>query len=280
MSDPRPIGLLDSGVGGLSVLREIRRLLPHEDLIYFADQGHVPYGPRSVEEIRSFTAAITRFFLAHRAKAVVVACNAASAASLYWLRETFPDVPFVGMEPAVKPAAEKTRSGTIGVITTKATYQGELFASVLNRYATDVNVVTQVCPDFVTLVEQGELDTPAAHRAAEGYLKPLVEAGIDQLVLGCTHFPFLTPVLQQAAGAHVEIVDPAPAVARQVGRVIAGAQNDAQHAGQVAFYTSGDPDAFYRLAARLLAEPVQREQVHGVRWLDGKIVPVPQADAI
>lgn len=272
MSDPRPLGLLDSGVGGLSVLREIRRLLPHENLVYFADQGHVPYGPRAVEEIRAFTAGITRFFLKQPVKAIVVACNAASAASLYWLRDTFPGVPFVGMEPAIKPAAQATRSGAIGVITTKATYQGELFASLLNRYAADVRVVTQVCPEFVTLVERGELDSPAAHRAAAEYLQPLVEAGVDQLVLGCTHFPFLAPVLQQAVGEHVTIVDPAPAVARQTGRVIAQMRNKQPQDGQVTFYTSGDPAAFHRLAARLLAEPVRREQVRGVRWVNGEVM--------
>src|SRR5687767_6119717 len=127
--------MLDSGVGGLSTLREMRRQLPNEDVLYFADQGHVPYGPRPLEEIRRFVAGITRFFLDQQAKAIVIACNAASAASLHYARQTFPQIPFIGMEPAVKPAAEQTKTGVVGVITTQATYQGELFASVIDRFA-------------------------------------------------------------------------------------------------------------------------------------------------
>jgi glutamate racemase len=277
MVDPRPLGMLDSGVGGLSILREVRRLLPAEDIVYFADQGHVPYGPRPLEQIRTFTRGITRFFLQFDAKAVVVACNAASAASLHHLRDGFPDLPFVGMEPAVKPAARQTRSGVIGVITTKATYQGELFASVISRFASDIQVVTQVCPDFVTLVEAGQLDSPALRRIARTYLAPLQAAGIDQLVLGCTHFPFLTPVLQDILGPQVEIVDPGPAIARQTGRVIADRQSDPGHKGQVRYYTSGDPEAFRSLARRLLDEPLLDEQVRGVRW-EGESVYVEEPE--
>ncbi len=263
-----PIGVLDSGVGGLSILAEIRRQLPNEDVLYFADQGHVPYGPRSLEEIRRFVRAITLFLLERGAKTIVVACNAASAAGLYHLREVFPDVSFVGMEPAVKPAAARTNSGIIGVITTEATYQGELFASVVDRFADGVEVVTQVCPDFVTLVEAGELDTAAAYQKGEHYLGPLIDAGIDQLVLGCTHFPFLTPVLQKIVGPDVEIVDPGPAVVRQVGRVIAEQRSAPDHTGRVTYFTSGSPTAFYKLASQLLAEAVTPDQVVGVCWPD------------
>jgi glutamate racemase len=260
--------MLDSGVGGLSILREVRRQLPNEDVLYVADQYHVPYGPRSREEIRRFTRAITHFFLERRAKVIVIACNAASAASLHYLRETFPNLPFVGMEPAVKPAAERTRSGSIGVITTKATYQGELFASVIERFANDANVVTQVCPDFVTLVEAGQLDSLEVRQKARDYLRPLLEARIDQLVLGCTHFPFLTPVLQEIVGPTVEIVDPSPAIARQTGRVIATHRNDPQHVGQVTYFTSGDPARFHALLSRLAGEPVTRAQVAALEWRD------------
>jgi glutamate racemase len=269
--DPRPVALLDSGVGGLSILREVRRQLPHEDVLYFADQAHVPYGPREADEIRRFARGITRFFLARGAKVIVVACNAASAASLYHLRETF-EVPFVGMEPAVKPAAARTSSGAIGVITTEATFQGELFASVVARFAEGVRVVTQVCPEFVTLVEDGQLDTPAVRRAAQAYLQPLIEAGVDQLVLGCTHFPFLIPVLAAVVGPSVAIVDPGPAVARQAGQVIAEARHTPAHQGQVTYFTSGDTDRFYRLAARLVGEPLVREQVQSVIWQEEDVV--------
>jgi len=272
VADARPIAMLDSGVGGLSILREVRRRLPNEDVLYFADQGHVPYGPRPLEEIRGFVEAITRFFLDRDAKVIVVACNAASAASLHYLRATFPGVPFVGMEPAVKPAAENSENGVIGVITTKATYQGALFASVIDRFASNVRVVTQVCPEFVRLVEAGDLDSAEVREAARAYLAPLLEAGIDQLVLGCTHFPFLTPVLQEIVGPNVDIVDPSPAVARQVGRVIAEQRNDEAHTGTLTFFTSGEPDAFRHLATRLLGEPLQPEQVRAARWQGGEVV--------
>ena len=266
--DDRPIGVLDSGVGGLSVLRALRRQLPGEDVLYFADQGHVPYGSRDKEEIRGFVRGIARFFLERRAKAIVVACNAASAAALYHLRQVFPKVPFVGMEPAVKPAAAGTRAGAIGVLTTAATYQGELFASVVDQYAREVKVVTQVCPQFVTLVEAGELDTPRVRRVARGYLDPVLRAGVDQLVLGCTHFPFLAPVLQEIAGPDISIVDPSPAIARQAGRVIE--RNAVGHAGEVTLFTSGDPETLRPLAGWLLAEPLQAGQVVGVRWEAGQ----------
>jgi glutamate racemase len=268
-----PIALFDSGVGGLSVLREVRRQLPTEHLIYFADQAHVPYGPRTLEEIRIFARGATHFFLEHRAKAIVIACNAASAASLHFLRELFPEVPFVGMEPAVKPAAEHTSKGIIGVITTKATYQGELFASVIDRFAAGVEVITQVCPDFVTFVEEGQIDTPAVYRAAEAYLRPLLATGIDQLVIGCTHFPFLTPVLEEVAGPHVTIIDPSPAVARQTGRVTAHIRNSSQEMGTTTFFTSGDPEMFRALAERLLGESIPPARVQGVRWKDERIIP-------
>ncbi len=264
--DTRPIAMLDSGVGGLSILREVRRQLPNEDVIYFADQGHVPYGPRSVEEIQAFVSGMTHFFLDHEAKVIVIACNAASAASLHYARQTFPEIPFVGMEPAVKPAAQNTQTKTVGVITTQATYQGELFASVIDRFANGVEVVTQVCPEFVSLVEAGELDGEKVRQTAQAYLKPMLEAGIDHLVLGCTHFPFLESALREVIGPAVTIVDPSSAVARQTGRIIVGMRNAPTHIGQLTYYTSGDPEVFYRLASRLMDEPVKRGQVIGIQW--------------
>lgn len=267
-----PIALFDSGAGGLSILREVRRLLPGERLIYLADQAHVPYGDRPLEEIRTFAQGVVHFFLERHAKAIVIACNAASAASLHYLRGHFPNIPFVGMEPAIKPAAEQTRNGIIGVITTRATYQGLLFASVIDRFAADVEVVTQVCPDFVKLVERGQVDTPEVHRAAENYLRPLLAAGIDHLVLGCTHFPFLVPVLATVAGSQVTIVDPSPAVAKQIGRVTAKSRNPNRRIGETAFFTSGNPIAFRALAEGLLGEIISPDHVHGVRWEGKRLV--------
>jgi glutamate racemase len=253
--DARPIALLDSGVGGLSILREVRRLLPNEGLIYFADQANVPYGPRPLTEIRALSEGIVRFLLDHHAKIIVVACNAASAASLHYLRDTFPGVPFVGMEPAVKPAANNTQTGIIGVITTEATFQGQLFASVVGRFAQGVQVETQVCPDFVTLVEEGALNGDGVQASVRARLEPLLAAGIDQLVLGCTHFPFLSEMLAQEAGPGVTIVDPGPAVARQVTRVVQGMRNGQAGPGRVTHFTTGDLPAYTALVTRLLGAP-------------------------
>jgi len=267
-----PIAVFDSGVGGLSVLKEIRTQLPHEDVLYFADQGHVPYGPRPSEEIRRFTQEITRFLLAHDVKTVVVACNTASAVALHEMRHVFPDVPFVGMEPAVKPAANNSHKRVIGVIMTRTTAQGELYNSVVERFAKDVEVIPQVCPDFVRLVEAGELDSPATKAAAEEYLRPLLEGGIDHLVLGCTHFAFLIPILTKVLGPDIAIIDPAPAVARQTARVIASHKNPKRDPGETLFYTSGNPSSFRKLASRLLSETIPDSRVKQTVWEDHRVV--------
>jgi glutamate racemase len=182
-----PIGVFDSGVGGLSVLQAIRREIPQEDLLFLADQAHVPYGPRPLLEVRRFAETITRYLLSQGARIVVVACNAASAAALHYLRETFPGVPFVGMEPAVKPAAESTHSGVVGVLATPATFQGALYASVIERFAQGVTVLQDTCPGLVGEIEAGRLDGFEARRILENALQPMLAQGIDTIVLGCTH---------------------------------------------------------------------------------------------
>lgn len=273
MTDPalsgRPIGLLDSGVGGLSILREVRAQLPPEHLLYLADQAHVPYGPRSIEQVRAFTEGIARFLIAQGVKLIVIACNTASAAALHPLRAQFPGMPFVGMEPAVKPAASATRSGVIGVIATEATFQGELFASVVGRFAQGVRVETRACPEFVRLVEAGETASARARETVRRCLAPLLEAGIDQLVLGCTHFPFLNEALQAEAGPGVTLIDPSPAVARQTERVLRdrGTLNPATAPGSVTCYTTGQPDAFRAVLGTLLgAEFAALAGVRAATW--------------
>jgi glutamate racemase len=266
-----PVGLFDSGVGGLSVHREVRRQLPHENLIYVADQAHVPYGPRPLDEVRRFAEGITRFLLARGAKAIVVACNTASAAALKELRARFPETPFIGMEPAVKPAAEHSRSRTIGVIATPATFQGELFASVVDRFAKDVKVLTQTCPGLVDEIEKGTLDGPSVTRILEPALAPLREAGIDMLVLACTHYPFVVPAIRRILGAAVEIVDPAPSVARQVKRVLQerSLANEAPDPGSEWFATSGERAPLERALASLLGV---QSPVHSLKWLEEGLV--------
>jgi len=248
------IGVFDSGVGGLSVWREIVRQLPQYDTLYVADQAHVPYGPRPLEEVRRFAVGVARFLIEEGADVIVLACNTASAAALHHLRATFPDTPFVGMEPAVKPATRRTRSGVVGVLATPATFQGELFASLLERFATDVLVLPQVCHGLVEAVEAGALDTPDTEARVRACLTPLLDAGADELVLGCTHYPFLRPLIERIAGPGVEVIDPAPAVARQVGRVLAtqGVQVPADRPGRHRFATTGDPDRFRWMVQRLV----------------------------
>lgn len=249
----QPIGIFDSGIGGLSVWREIARQLPHEDTIYFADQIHIPYGPRSLQEIRSFSEAITRFLLDQKCKIVVVACNTASAAALKYLRATFPDVPFIGMEPAVKPAVETTHTGVVGVLATPATFQGELFASVVERFANSVRLINQMCPGLVEQIEAGRLSTPDTMDMLDRFLQPIREAGTDTIVLGCTHYPFVIDAIRRLAPG-VNVIDPAPAVARQVDRVLRerGLVCETDRAGQHHFVTSGDLDRFQEVLRMLV----------------------------
>ncbi|MFZ1241191.1 MAG: glutamate racemase [Anaerolineae bacterium] len=212
------IGIFDSGVGGLSVWREIAFLLPDVDLIYFADQGYCPYGPRTLPDIRQRVEKVARFLLAQEIELLVVACNTASAAALSHLRGLF-DLPIVGMEPALKPAVEKTNSGKVAVMATPATFQGEPFGRLMARFAHGVQVFVQPCPGLVEQVEQGDLDGPATQRLLHRYLDGLPAQGVDELVLGCTHYPFLRPAIEAVVGAGVQVIDPAPAVARQARRL-------------------------------------------------------------
>jgi glutamate racemase len=251
-----PIGVFDSGVGGLSVLSAMRVLLPAENVIFFGDQGHVPYGPRPLEQVRAFSEGITRFLLDDGAKLIVVACNAASAAALTYLRQTFPDVKFVGMEPAVKPAAETTRTGVVGVLATPATFQGALYASVVERFANDVQLMQDTCPGLVQQIEQGNLDGAETRAILESALRPMLDRGIDTVVLGCTHYPFVIPLIERIVGQSVRVIDPAPSVARQVERLMdaAGTRNTSSGRGRVQVYTSGDAAAVESLFPKLLGE--------------------------
>ena len=265
-----PIGVFDSGVGGLSVLREIRLQMPNESVLYFADQGHVPYGPRGLDEVRMFSEQITGFLLGLGAKLIVVACNAASAAALQHVRETFPATSFVGMEPAVKPAVESTQSGVVGVLATPATFQGALYASVVERFASGVTILQDTCPGLVGQIETGALDSTATREILVKALRPMLEQGIDTVVLGCTHYPFVIPLIKQIVGPEVRVIDPAPAVARQVARLLdkAGLRNPAQRSGSLQFYTSGEAA---RLAVHLPILLGEGGEVHQIVWNGNEI---------
>jgi glutamate racemase len=265
------IGIFDSGVGGLSVLRELRTQMPEESIVYFGDQGHIPYGPRPMEQIREFSEAITNFLLEQKAKIIVVACNTASAAALKYLREKFSDVQFVGMEPAVKPAAEQTATGKVGVLATPATFQGALYASVVERFANGVELLQNTCNGLVQQIEEGNLDGEETQRILEDALLPMLEQNIDTVVLGCTHYPFVIPLIQRTVGEKVRVIDPAPAVARQVKRVLeaGGGMCHSSTRGDVKFYTSGDPNAFKSMLPVLLGEG---GNVEGVSWVNDQVI--------
>jgi glutamate racemase len=277
----RPIGIFDSGIGGLTVLRAIRQLMPDEPLLYLADQAHVPYGPRSMDEVRNFSEAITHYLLDQGARMIVVACNAASAAALKYLRSVFPEVPFVGMEPAVKPAAEHTRSGVVGVLATPATFQGELYASVVERFAQGVKLLQDTCPGLVTQIEKGALKSHETRLILEKALHPMLAQGIDTVVLGCTHYPFVIPLIQEISGPGVRVIDPAPAIARQAQRLLVAGNlldleinNEYGQLGktheQLHFATTGDAALLESMLPSLIGE---NSLVESLSWKGGRLFP-------
>ena len=239
------IGIFDSGVGGLGILSEVRALLPACDLVYVADQAYSPYGERGLAVVRERALALSEYLIDAGATTIVVACNSASAAALHELRKRFPSVPFVGMEPAVKPAVGATQRGTIGVLATEATFQGELFSSVVDRHARGVSVVARACPGLAAAIEDGNDVEDLVRR----FTADIVGRGADTIVLGCTHYSFVADQIQAAAGDDVSVIDPAPAVARQVARVRSGREDAGS--GDTRLLTTGDPDRFASQIDRL-----------------------------
>jgi glutamate racemase len=258
----QPIGVFDSGVGGLSVLREIRRELPHEDLLYVADSGHAPYGDKPLEAIESRALAITEFLLDQGAKTIVVACNTATGAAAHLLRSRYP-VPIVAMEPAVKPAIERTRSGVVGVLATRQTLASQTFAALIGRVDRGILILPQACPGLVERVESGDLDGAPTRALLAGFLAPLLARRADTLVLGCTHYPHLTHLIAELAGPEVAILDSGAAVARQVRRRLAesGLLAPADRVGHERFWTSGELATTHWLITRLWRENVVLERL-------------------
>lgn len=271
-STNRPIAVYDSGVGGLSVLRALLIELPNEDFIYLGDQAHVPYGERSLEALRELADGVTRFFIQQGAKIIVIACNTASAAALKYLRAKYPEQIFVGMEPAVKPAAEQTHSHKVGVLATPSTFHGELYASVVERFANGVEIFQSTCPGLVAQIEQGNLDGEETMRILHDALDPMLAADVDKIVLACTHFPFVIPQIEAIVAGRATVIDPAPAVARQTARVLA--QKDmlstATKPGRIHFYTSGDPKNLQTITHKLIG---LKASIHQVAWDDGTLRP-------
>lgn len=269
-----PIGIFDSGVGGLSVWRQVVHHLPAESVVYLADQAHVPYGQRCATEIQGFCGGIAEQLLQLGCKAIVVACNTASAIALEPLRRACPGVPILGLEPAVKPAVGLTRSGVVGVMATPATFQGELYRATVGRWAGDVRVVEQVCIGLADLVEQGELEGERCDAVLRGFLQPMLQAGADTVVLGCTHYPFVIEAIRRLGGPSLAVLDPAPAVARHLGEVLARegllrcAAAEALPAAQHRFFTTGDPTRFDRAVMRLVGAACRSEQL---AWRNGQL---------
>ena len=259
-----PIGVFDSGAGGLTILSALLRALPHEHFIYFGDTANCPYGARSDEEIMALTLEACYFLNEHGVKAIVIACNTASQAALPILRATLPDIPFIGVVPAVKPAARLTKQGRIGIAATNQAAKAIYLRQLIDEFAEGIKVFAVGCPNLVTLVEQGSFDGPQVEEAVRLALQPVLVENIDVLVLGCTHFPALRPVIERVAGSKVQVIDSGQAIARRTHSVLQTQGMLAHGNGKLEIWCSGDPDAFSRIASHILGLPVLVQQADTV----------------
>ena len=265
---PNLVGIFDSGIGGLSVLREIHAMLPFQPLYFVADQAHVPYGKRDLEEIRAFSFAITDFLAGKGARMIIVACNTASAAALKELRAAYPQLTFVGMEPAVKPATRTTHNGVVGVLATPATFEGKMYNTLVEKFARDVKIFTNTCAGLVEEIESGGTSSPNARQILKQALIPMVEKGADTIVLGCTHFPFVVPLIEAIVGPDVTVIDPAPAIARrtsylldELGLIVRYANGE-----DLTFATTGETGKFKNSIYSLLGIETDPQKLD---WQDG-----------
>jgi glutamate racemase len=259
----RTIGIFDSGVGGLSVWRHVRAALPDARLIYVADSAHAPYGDKPPAYIERRSLAIAQFLVDQGAEAIVVACNTATAAAAAALRARFA-LPIVAMEPAVKPALAATRSGVVGVLATVGTLESARFAALLDKYAGNVRIVTQGCPGLVEQIESGDLAGPRTRALVQGYLAPLLAEGADTVILGCTHYPFLAPLIGELAGSGIALIDTGAAVARQLVRRLAEARAAPARGpifAEPVFFTSGDAEHASLNMSRLCGEAVRARRL-------------------
>ncbi len=255
--DNRPIGMFDSGVGGLSIWRAVRRLLPQEGMIFFADSGHVPYGEKTTEELEDLTGGIARFLISRDCKLIVVACNTATVHAISYLRRSFPEMPFVGVVPVVKTLARRTRTGTIAVLSTPATSESPYLAGLIEEFAPDKQVINVGCDGLENMVEAGEVRTRETVALLERHLAPVRGSRADVVGLGCTHYPFLRSRIKRMLGRDVRVYDPSRPVARRAREVLR--QRDAlgrNERPEFRFYTTGDPELVGRVASKLLRFPV------------------------
>lgn len=270
-SPTAPIGAFDSGVGGLSVLRAMQAHLPGEDFLYVGDQANVPYGPRGLDEVRRLSEGIVRFLIGQGAKLIAIPCNTASAAALYSLRAQHPEMPFVGMEPALKPAAETTETGVVGVLATPTTFEGELYASVVERFGQGVTILQATCLGLVAEIEAGRAHGVEARRILKTALEPMIAQGVDTIVLGCTHYPFAFDTIRDLLGDKVRFIDPAPAIARRIASLLdaSSQRNPRTSGGDTHYFTTGNPNDMQTRVRELLAIEAK---VDGLTWRDGEVV--------
>jgi len=240
MSSKNPIGIFDSGIGGTSIWKEIHQLLPNENTIYLADSKNAPYGQRSKEEIIELSCKNTDLLLAQGCKLIVVACNTATTNAIKELREKY-DVPFIGIEPAIKPAANQSKTATIGILATKGTINSELFSTAVKSFS-NVKIIEQIGHGLVPLIEEGKIESAEMTGLLEEYLKPMVAANIDYLVLGCTHYPYLIPQIKKIIPDHIQIIDSGEAVAKQTKNVLKknNLLNISEETKKQMFYSNGD----------------------------------------
>lgn len=250
-----PIGVFDSGVGGLSTLQSIRQLLPHERLIYVADSAHAPYGPKGDLFIQQRSLHIAEYLLRREVKAIVVACNTATAAAIALLRERY-ELPVIGVEPAVKPAAEHSHTSVVGVLATTGTIASDKFENLKSRFSDKVQILTRACPGLVELIEQVRFDEAKVTALLREFIEPMLEKKADTLVLGCTHYSLIKTQIQNVAGPDVTIVDAGLGVARELQRRLQGNAASAGQVSPIEFFTSADPVLHRELVQRYWPEPV------------------------
>jgi glutamate racemase len=253
-----PIGVFDSGVGGLSVLKHIRALLPHENLVYVADSKYAPYGNQSPTFIQARSFYLAEFLLEQGVKALVLACNTATAAAVAGLRERYPDLTIIGMEPALKPAVAATKTGVVGVLATSGTLKSAQFAALLEHYGQAVEVVTQACIGLVECVEKGELDSASTQALLKQYVQPLLKANADTIVLGCTHYPFVRALIEGLVGSDVVLIDTGAAVARHLKHRLQDAQqlNESKQVASVRFWSNNEAADTEKVVSALWGEQV------------------------
>ncbi|GAB4113765.1 MAG: glutamate racemase [Candidatus Caldatribacteriota bacterium] len=258
----KPIGFMDSGLGGLSVLLEVRKLLPQEDFEYFADNYHQPYGEKSQKELVIFTKQIITFLLSQKIKIGIIACNTATAASLELIKKEFP-IPIMGViQPAVLEAVKKTKNKKIGVIATEYTIRSKIYTGEIKKINSQIEVYDNFCPRFVPLVEEGKFNQQETYLIAQEYLKPLKEAKVDTLILGCTHYSFLKRIIARIMGSAVQLVDPANSTARVLERLLreSGLLKE-EGPGKEHYYTSGSPQKIEKIASIIMQKDIKMNKV-------------------